>query len=199
MIINIRGTNGSGKSTIVRSLLGDRPSVIVDFVPYPAPTKKDPDRVLYIQGSVNPDSGVCAIGRYDKNACGGADGYSFKGAQTSIQASIEMAANAYPHVVFEGSLISTIYGPYVALARRLAQVQTTSWIALQVPYETCVERVLARSGKTSVREGVKQKSDIVAALATKVPRMGDDDVIRLYPVDRTEEGERIAKELCNVR
>jgi hypothetical protein len=129
MIINLRGANGSGKSTAVRSLIdpGAELRQITDTVP----------------GYVS-EAGICVLGKYTTD-CGGMDTVK---TQVAARAAVWEAADRYPVVVFEGILISTIYGPWLTLSQELSleHGEGIRWMYLDTPFDVCLDRVLDRNG-----------------------------------------------------
>lgn len=128
MIVNIRGTHGSGKSTIVRTLLdqydspplglGKRPEGYAVNVP-------SLDRPLYVVGSY-------------ETACGGCDGIQ---PYALIWPRVVQYA-ALGHVLFEGALVSSSYGNI----GRDSEAYGTEFVFafLDTPLEVCLARIAAR-------------------------------------------------------
>lgn len=136
MIINIRGTSGSGKTTVVRGLMAaaQTEQLFAD------------DSRGNLFGPVHPEAyalhGISSrptylIGSYEQ-VCGGCDSIS---TQDGICDRVRKYA-ALGHVVFEGLLLSHLYGRYEALDRELGQPYV--WAFLDTPLEVCLDRVRAR-------------------------------------------------------
>lgn len=124
-VINIRGTNGSGKTHTVRQLMERHgsTSLILD------------NRKKIAGYQVGPALRV--IGAYDR-PCGGAESLR--------QEEIRQRTRDYAQhgaVIFEGLLVSTIYEPYAELARFLGRDRFV-FAFLMPPLEVCIERVRAR-------------------------------------------------------
>lgn len=138
MIVNIRGTSGSGKSTLLRQLMeargGATPWMGVD----PTRTGKNSTKPVVLGYNTN-DLQIGIPGKY-VTACGGCDAIK---TQDEAQRRIRLLAEQYPHVVFEGLLISHIYGRWAEMARSEYPGQWT-FAFLDTPLEVCVERVKAR-------------------------------------------------------
>ncbi len=131
MIINLRGTSGSGKSTIVRGIM-ER----ADKVTPVSGTIKKPHAYL-LEGYPRP---IYVIGSYE-NICGGCDGIP---TQDAICHRVRTCA-AEGDVLFEGLLISHLFGRYQALDRELTeQGHQYIWGFLDTPLELCLERVIER-------------------------------------------------------
>lgn len=130
MIINIRGTGGAGKSTIVRSLMKRFPTV----TPF------------YIEGRKRPLGYRCSdaihkvmsvVGHYE-TPCGGGDTMPSPVAVFDLVA--EEAA-AYRNVVFEGIISQDSNGRLIELAKQFVDVTV---IALDVPLQVCLDSIRKR-------------------------------------------------------
>ena len=128
LIINIRGTNGSGKSYLVHKLLKDHEWV---------PLENTEGKLSGYKIKTAPP--IYIVGRYT-TPCGGCD--TLKGSAAETEQYVEYLSSK-GHVVFEGLVISGIAGRWVALARRLSQCQFI-FLELDTPMEKCIERVTAR-------------------------------------------------------
>lgn len=131
MIINIRGTSGSGKSTIVRSLVETlKPCVRVKTLDLPK--RKQP--TSYMLGSPP----VAVLGHYE-TACGGCDtlpGYDH------IFSEVRCGADMCQHVVFEGLLVSEEVRRTIELHQAFPDQLRV--IFLDTPIEVCLESIRAR-------------------------------------------------------
>jgi len=138
MILNIRGTSGCGKSTLVRMLMrttGSRPI-------YSMQNGKSPTVVGY--ESTETVDVVRYVGRYATD-CGGCDTI-----RTQDEAERRVRAwNDKGHVIFEGLLISHIYGRWSQLAK---DCKPFLFVFLDVPLEVCIERVKQRRMTSSRSE-----------------------------------------------
>jgi hypothetical protein len=131
-VINIRGTHGSGKSTVVRELM--RASKICSPI-YGVLGRKRPEAYRLTMEGCPADTFV--LGPYE-TACGGCDAVQ---PYALIPQLIEKYA-ARGSVVFEGALISSCWGAIgEALERR---GRNAAVLFLDTPLEVCVERVNAR-------------------------------------------------------
>lgn len=130
-IVNIRGCNGSGKTTIVRRFLDRLPVQALGGKPgRPAGYRVD----ATAWGIQTP---VYVIGSYE-NTCGGTDGIN---TQEEIVKRVTQAY-AHGHVLVEGLLMSkSSDGGLTAPALR---DMGAVFAFLDTPWETCLERVLAR-------------------------------------------------------
>ena len=127
MIINIRGTHGSGKSTIVRQLI-ER---------YSASKVGDNPRKPIGYRMNTPFGKLQVIGSYE-TACGGCDGIQ----PYALIWPMVVEAAKLAHVVFEGALVSSSYGNI----GRASEVYGDQFVFafLDTPIEVCLERIVAR-------------------------------------------------------
>lgn len=135
MILNLRGTHGSGKSTAVMSLIKKFGSTRLS--PIPATSKRPEAYALIVSGLKRP---VFVIGPYTSQ-CGGCD-------------AIQPYARIWPlvveyakrgHVVFEGALVSCSLG---SIGEAMVKRKKDCVVAyLDTPLEVCVERIVARRAK----------------------------------------------------
>lgn len=131
MIINIRGTSGSGKTTVVRGIMNKGSVIPLDEHKKPAGYRVE-----------IPDLGqpVYVVGPYT-TACGGTDAI---GTQDEVCDRIRAFA-PLGHVLVEGLLMSKTFGRYAKLDRELdAQGQHFIWAFLDTPLDVCLARVGAR-------------------------------------------------------
>lgn len=184
MIINVRGTNGSGKTTVMKSLMGLATGQLnpVDWAhqEIDSPTKKDPQRRVtkHIEGvafHLPNGSRLGIFGSY-KNNCGGCDEFSWKGAHDAICEGILRASRMVEHVAFEGITVSSVYTRYVNLAQKCWEErgQKTHWLLLNPSLETCLQRIVARSGTTvtdRLRTNVGTKHQVVASFPAKIEEL----------------------------
>lgn len=130
MIINIRGTHGSGKSTVVRELLEE-------YAAEPDPGAK-PNKPFGYQFSVpGLEQPVYAVGSYVQ-ACGGCDGIQ---PYSDIWPRVERYAG-WGHVIFEGALISTNYGTIGKASEKYGDGFVFAF--LDTPLDVCLERIKSR-------------------------------------------------------
>lgn len=128
MIINIRGTHGSGKSTVVKTLLSR----------YPNEQIKGPKKPLGYRVAVPfLDRPVMVVGPYE-TACGGCDAiqpYSLIWPRVDEYAEVG-------HVLFEGALVSTNYGTIGEASEKYGDDFVFAF--LNTPLQVCLDRVKAR-------------------------------------------------------
>lgn len=132
MIINVRGTSGSGKTYAVRYALDQ----MKDFQTITNNKGKIIANVAYL--NMNP---VYVLGDYTKNECGGCDGIK---TQDEI-CSLVRHFSEFGHVIFEGLLISGMFARYASLNNEFSYLnEHYIWAFLDTPIETCLERVQQR-------------------------------------------------------
>jgi hypothetical protein len=161
MLINIRGTHGSGKSTIVRSLLHAG-----DARPLYGALKRRPE-AYEVTLAGKP---AYIIGPYE-TPCGGADciqPYSL------IVPLIEKYA-AVGHVVFEGALISSCWGAVGQVLERWGHEALI--VFLDTPVAECIARVQARraqrgDGRPSNPKNLISKHKTIAGLKLNLDAAG---------------------------
>jgi adenylate kinase family enzyme len=156
MIVNLRGTSGSGKTTVVRGLMEKYPAI----EPLMVADDKGKEKIHGYECRManfpgNPPN-LYVVGSY-KNVCGGCDGIKTqdeicdrvrKYAGMMIVEGSNGLDETYRqcHVVFEGLLISHLYSRYLNLDREMVKThaQHTIWAFLDTPEQVCVDRVSAR-------------------------------------------------------
>lgn len=144
VIVNVRGTNGSGKTTVVQELVpaADRQRFVICEHRYT--DKKGRDKVKELIGY--RVGATILVGRYD-TACGGCDGMpSVYAAYQAVEAAAALPGARF--VLFEGLMLSGIYQSVVDTQNRLkAAGHEFVWAFMPVPIEECVRRVIARTAK----------------------------------------------------
>lgn len=141
--INIRGTNGSGKSSLARQFI------------------QDGFQHIYVEGMKNPaftyskDYNVLVLGHY-KTACGGCDAL----VKAQIVRLLKLAWMTTCNIVFEGVLVSDSGNPYADYMKELNDtLKPRKWgfAYLDLPLEVCLARIYKRNGGKQIKE------DLVAA------------------------------------
>lgn len=133
MILDVRGTHGSGKSYIAHQLLSYGYEEIVGYNEY-----KKKESIL---GYSVPSLDLAIVGKYETQ-CGGCDGV---GSSDEVCRRVRVFAKNYRHVVFEGILVAHTFQRYHTLAMELVKDGYPYVFAfLDTPLQTCIERVKAR-------------------------------------------------------
>lgn len=128
MIISLRGTHGSGKSTVVKTLLNRYNATEI-------PGEKKPDGYWFnIPWLTKP---VHVVGSY-RTACGGCDSIQ---PYSLIWPRVEAYAEK-GHVLFEGALVSSSYGNIGRSSEKFGDEIVFAF--MDTPLETCLKRIEAR-------------------------------------------------------
>jgi len=130
-IINIRGTNGSGKTTAVRAIMS-RLTHVRDYT-----TTNGVFTHVYRTPDKTP---VIFIGKYDSAASGGVD--RVKNVRDLVEALSEVSM--YAHVVMEGLLLSGLQQLTMDIAAACSESSQFHALTLDTPKEKCIEQTLKR-------------------------------------------------------
>lgn len=158
MIYNIRGTSGSGKTSLVRQLVKS----------YEAPPIWWKD--LFIKGYQLPNN-LFVVGRYDdKIKGGGVDNITSKlfkeyknsgregNSMDAVEEFVKHLHYGFQHVIFEGIIVTSVWGRWV----KMAQEYPMHFLFLDTPMDVCYQRVLGRNGGKSPKKWSEGKSDLQA-------------------------------------
>lgn len=144
VLVNIRGCNGSGKSTIPLSMMDD-PDMCVE-------TLVDSCGQKIAALTVFPSYGWVALGTYF-NKTGGMDTLS---CLEAIKTALHAAICLYPDydVLMEGILCSTTFSSYAALFHEVEEAYGMRVLILSLlpPVEEAIKRVYTRNGGKPVKE-----------------------------------------------
>lgn len=128
-IVSLRGTHGSGKSTVVTSIMKR-----YGAEPVPQPGRRKP-LGYWVK---LPSGELFVVGPYE-TACGGCDAIQ---PYADIWPRIQSAADAGKAVLFEGALVSSSYG---SIGRSLEPYgERVTYAFLDTPLEVCLERIRQR-------------------------------------------------------
>jgi hypothetical protein len=158
MILNIRGSSCSGKSTSLYRLLQDYPSVEVwEKVGW---NKVKPRQVGHLLAG-----GLFIVGPYAPTAKTGGMDMLMPGKTELVTLWLERNCAIYPHVIFESMMASLAIGRYHELRKRLdvtLGVQNSITFAfLDTPLEVCRERILSRNdGKGPTGKGINEEATV---------------------------------------
>ena len=188
-IVNLRGTNGSGKSTVARALLSWGPHTGIDLAPYTTP--KGAPRV--VKGYHVLEHDLIVVGPYTTD-CGGCDAIK---TQALVKQSIKIAASQARHVFFEGVIVSTLFSGYLELAQQLRTEGLSRagrdfiWAYLDTPLNECLARIQKRNGGKPIKEAlVADKVKAIRSTIEKAIAAGEQAV----SIDHTNAVEKV-KEL----
>ena len=143
LLVNVRGCNGAGKSTIPLSMIEDDPNTyeVTWF-------KNGKERPV---ATVIPKYNFIALGHY-RTKCGGLD--TFKSTD-DVKDALEVFWGTNWNILMEGILSSTVYGTYADLFNTRQEVgpeRSIIILNLLPPLESCLERIQARNGGKPIKE-----------------------------------------------
>lgn len=138
-IIQIRGSNGAGKTTVVRQFIAGRESEIIQV--------KVGNKTVQC---TKVGDGV-VIGRYDQNVCGGCDS-AVKGADTLKDCIAAIAKKKPEFIVFEGVLYGQTFDFSYQISK-LAKILNAEYVALclESPFAMNIERIYGRNGGKPIK------------------------------------------------
>lgn len=176
-IINIRGTNGAGKTKMAEAFLGRNADGSLkgeDIILTSFEKQNKVSRVTkHVLGRWSAEERTMLVGKYGHANCGGCDTIP---TQDLICEAVRRACHYADCrvVVFEGSLVSTIFDRYRQLDLEMFKEGGWRfvWAYLQTPTETCIERVKARTGDGAKTSTIADKARAVAATRTKAHAAG---------------------------
>lgn len=170
MLVNIRGCNGAGKSTIPMSMMDDPEMFVQELV------GSDGKRISAL--TVFPAYGWVVLGTYF-NKTGGLD--TLKNNEVT-RLTLYAALSLFPEydVLMEGIMASTIRSTYIDLFHEVeAQYQGLRILILSLlpPVEIALERVYRRNGGKPIKEdAVRGKWETVERNAKYFAEAGFDSV-----------------------
>ncbi len=130
-VYDLRGTHGSGKSSVVHRLLKRFGNV---------PIEKQNGEVI---GHYMPDIDCCVVGKYE-SACGGCDAIKSQEEVIARLTFFRSNPEVYGYrLILEGILVAHTYERYAKLADEIGRENYT-FMFLDTPLETCIERVRKR-------------------------------------------------------
>ena len=136
IIVNLRGTSGSGKTTAVRNILRRWPTTPAEL----APNRRKETPLVY-KTKIPGKLPLFVFGSYE-NVCGGCDGISD---YAEVVPALLQKYSPLGHILFEGMLISGSYGKIgLALAEQERKGCEVYFSVLDTPLEVCIKRVQAR-------------------------------------------------------
>ena len=159
-IVQIKGSNGSGKTTIVKQLI--RCSSDVKELKLKS--------TGYIFATAMDDIGWLAIGSYpDDKKMGGCDKFPRPGTISLIKDAIRISMKSRPDfwIVFEGMMISTIkstFYDYLLMLERTKGI-TPLFVILNATVHGCMGRLgdrgTARSNRSKLEDNVGSKCELI--------------------------------------
>lgn len=169
LLVNIRGTNGSGKSTIPISMKDD-PDTYEIVKQY----KGKPKKII----TVFPNYNWVALGDYS-NPTGGLDKFPNK---AFIEKVLRYALKKFPeyNILMEGILPATTYSTYAQMFREVQKEYNVQPIVyyLMPPVEICIDRIKQRNGGKAFKEQlVREKYRMMERGIEKFKKAGEFPVI----------------------
>ena len=151
MVINIRGTSGSGKSWVMRRLLEEFPN---RYEPGLQSTILD-DRILLI-GPYYTSSGAVGVDYMLHFMT--LDHIHAMAVQKMMPSPgvFEGKAEQFDHVMFEGLIVSNVYERY----RKMAAEVDLRWVFLNTPLDVCLRQVEKRRQERGERRPFKPENTI---------------------------------------
>ena len=182
-IVSIRGTHGSGKSTIVRKILDKYPHEELKF------NESDKRPYGYL---VQMPTGreLAVIGPYH-TACGGCDAVQ---PYSVILDLVKDATHKGYDVLLEGALVSSSYGSVGHLLNEYAPGALFAF--LDTPLQTCLDRIKARRAAKGNHEPLDPKNtavkfDNVARTKAQMAKLGS--AVRIVDIDHTRATQQVLK------
>lgn len=165
VLVNIRGCNGAGKSTIPMSMMDD-PDMFVEELRY-----SDGKKVASF--TVFPNYGWIALGTYF-NKTGGLDVIQNK---ERVKTILYAAIGMYPEydIIMEGMFCSTVFSSYSELFHKIEEEAGLQVLILTLvlPLKECLKRVQLRNNGKPINESLtKRKYDCVVRSHEKFKQEG---------------------------
>lgn len=197
MIVNVRGSNGAGKSFIGFKLLEEygpgEELYSTEYFPHrKTGAKRKKPKLL---GHVLP-GGLVLIGRYRMKKStihdragysGGMDGWL---PVVECQRLIEDLCAQYPHALFESLMISGTFQRYLDLSVKLGGPEKFTFATLDTPLEEQLRRIQSRNGGREVDErGIGRHRAQVMRCAAKFHAAG----ARSLMIDHTQSYEQVVQ------
>lgn len=172
-IINIRGANGSGKTTVLRNLAQnyelDCEVILVGVADHkPIPVTFCNSSKIAIVGDYSKESNNCTTS--------GCDRIKTQSAAKEVLDCL-LRAPSVEVVLFEGIIVSTIYEPWKLWAEKHGGM---TWAFLDTPLDVCLERIQKRNGGKEIKE------DLVAGKVntiTRVREKAEADKLHVVTID----------------
>lgn len=168
-VVNVRGTNGSGKSTVALGVIGS------------APMTKLGQENGYITAA-----GIQVMGKYITR-CGGCD--TIKTQALMIDCICSIIGDG--PILFEGVIISNLFSTWYRTSQALRKIQRMNgapdeglvWTFLDTPMDVCLARVYERNGGKPIKEkNVTDKWKAVQSCKMKAAEIGEN----VYELDHTD-------------
>lgn len=142
-LVNVRGCNGAGKSSIPMAMFEDPDTFTLTYWN----GRRDKEFA-----TVSPKYNFIALGTY-KNKTGGLDLYK---TNDETKMSLELVWNLGYDILMEGVIASTLKSFYVNLFQEFSNRQDLldreiTIYSILPDFETCIDRVIQRSGNSNIK------------------------------------------------
>lgn len=152
MLINVRGTNGSGKTHLVKQFTEGAEQIPL------SPT---------VNGHYNARYSLTIVGPYGATS-GGCDRIK---TQHEVKEAIRAALVLGDHVIFEGIIVSTIFEPWRVFSQEIGGMV---WAYLSTPVDVCIARIYQRNGgKPFDEQMVRRKAETIWRTQEKADGAGE--------------------------
>ena len=148
MIILIAGTNGAGKTHLMRRILAKLPEKPDLFTEVKVDGKSGP-KMKRIASTWLAPYDITILGKYDGPTCGGCDCYSWKGASDDLERVVTEEVKAGRRVLLEGLIVATWGQDRMKRLKDLGLVV----VQLSTPLEACLDAVNGRRKTRAEAEG----------------------------------------------
>lgn len=164
MVVNLRGTNGSGKTTVAKGLI-----LRYQMTPLYDEASKGRQRAWGYTAQHADLYPLFVLGDYEGDGkCGGCDRIS---KQDEVCFLVREMHNRGFDVLFEGVVVSTIFERYVQLSK---DVGGMVWAFLDTPLAVCLNRIQARNGGKPVKvDQIQDKWTTMRRIQTKAQAVGE--------------------------
>ena len=188
-IVSIRGTHGSGKSTVVHKILAKYPNVAI-MENHTSPSGRESVKVVGYVVQL-PERQLLVVGPY-KTACGGCDSIQ---PYSDIWTIVETYGTSMNRdVLLEGALVSSSYG---SIGHAMNAWGANAVFAfLDTPLERCLDRIKQRRAAKGNTEPLNPhntavKFENVARTKAQMAKLGSS--IRIVDIDHTRPTQQILK------
>lgn len=181
MIISLRGTNGSGKTHLVKTILQT-----YTCEPESIDTKRKGNRAAnYLVTLPNGDA-LYVVGNYDK-ACGGCDG--IQPYDDILPRVLRLAERG--HVLFEGALVSSGYGRIGVGLEPFGDDVVFAF--MDTPLEKCIQRVKDRRAARGDDRPFDPKNVVqkYRAVELSIKNIRDNHKRRVVMIDHTRAADQV--------
>lgn len=148
MIILIAGTNGAGKTYLMRRILAKLPEK-PDLLTEVKVDGKSGPKMKRIASTWLAPYDITILGKYDGPTCGGCDCYSWKGASDDLERVVTEEVKAGRRVLLEGLIVATWGQDRMKRLKDLGLVV----VQLSTPLEACLDAVNGRRKTRAEAEG----------------------------------------------